>query len=202
MESFNGPKLAGFAVSFLGHALLVTIVTYPREPLQVRESPQADSREQFVATVIFLQDPAAVDVDGYAFEPTFDTQAITVPIPQLPEMSAVAADSFEEARQIESAEDFARVERLQGIYTKQIADRIRRVLQMTATQTDTAGSPCIVRVIQNESGDVIDVDMQDCERPPMAREQLARAIRSASPLPCPPEGLAMGSYLTIDATAL
>lgn len=202
MKSLNGNRLAAIAISLITHALLLTIVAYPRDSLQERGFTQPASHEQFMAVVYHLQDPTAVDIDGDVFESTFNVQAITVPIPQLPEMRAVAADSFEKARQIESAEDFLRIERLQGIYIKQITDRIRRVLQMTATQTDTGGGPCIVRVIQNESGEVIDIDMHDCERPPMARETLARAIRTASPLPSPPEGLAMGSYLTIDATAL
>jgi hypothetical protein len=73
---------------------------------------------------------------------------------------------------------------------------------MTTARNEAPADPCVVHVVQNENGDVIEVDTQECKRSASARETLANAIRAASPLPPPPQGLAMGSYLTIDATLL
>lgn len=143
-------------------------------------------------------------LDGYALVATEESQTITLPIPELPQIEAVAADSFVKGDALESAEDVAEVERLQGIYVKQINDRIARVLQMSLGQTDANAMEqrCIVHIIQNESGDVLDVDTDECELEARSRERLVNAIRTASPLPPPPVGLAMGSYLTIDASTL
>ncbi len=143
-------------------------------------------------------------LDGYSLVAVDESQSITLPVPMLPEIEPVAADSFAKGDALESADDVAEAERLQGIYVKQINDRIARVLQMSAVQTDTNATEqrCIVHIIQNESGDVLDVDTTECELAARSRERLANAIRAASPLPSPPDGLAMGSYLTIDASAL
>lgn len=205
MKSRGAQKFAALVGSMLVHAAFVAPMMRSDKSHTALEPVQTESSKQFIANVFFLQDPAAIHLDDYRFVPTFETpQAITLPVPTLSEISAVAADSFEKSDQIENAVDFAKVEHLQGIYIKQIADRITRVLQMAAAQVkaEASGKRCIVHVIQNESGDVVDVDMDECEREPIARDQLASAIRAASPLPPPPEGLAMGSYLTIDASAL
>jgi hypothetical protein len=202
METGNGRRVAAFVASTVLHVAAIASLLAPTTRARLETSPTHRDRP-LTASLFFLQEPHAVHVDSYVAASTMTLQTITLPVPELPEIDAIAADSFERADSITSAEDLAAVERLQGIYVKQIADRITRLLQM-AKETGGAVSNhrCIVHVIQNEAGDVLDVDMEECEREPGARDRLASAIRAASPLPPPPDGLAMGSYLTIDASAL
>lgn len=197
-------RWVALTAALLLHAPVILLSLHSTDA-RVTENARAARNVPFIAQLFFLQDARAVEAEGFALIPTLEKlETINVPIPVLPELNAVASDSFEEAQQIESAADLEKVGQLQGIYTRQIADRITRVLQMrlAASRSGETRIPCIVHVIQNESGDVMDVDMAECPRPPDAREALAGAIRAASPLPPPPQGLAMGSYLTLDATLL
>lgn len=202
METASARKVAAFLVSTAMHAAFLASVMGSAAQAPLDATPRHRDRP-LTASLFFLQEPRAVHIDSYAAASAIDLQTIILPIPELPEIEALAADSFEKADLIASAEDLAAVEQLQGIYVRQITDRITRLLQMATHAGETGSShPCIVHVIQNEAGDVLDVDMEECKREPSARDRLANAIRAASPLPPPPEGLAMGSYLTIDAAAL
>ena len=72
-----------------------------------------------------------------------------------------------------------------------------RVLEMAAAALPER-SPCPVQVIQNERGEVLDVDLSACQGSEARRTRLALAMHRASPLPMPPAGLASGSSLTLD----
>jgi hypothetical protein len=129
--------------------------------------------------------------------------AIVLPLPQLPDIEPVTADSFERSRAIADSEDVAKVERLQGLYVGQIKARLARLLESVRNFdiAQTAAS-CVVHVVQNERGQVLDVMSDECEADAQWRRNVEGAIRQASPLPLPPEGLAMGSYLTLDLSTL
>lgn len=204
MHSLHARQFIVLLASTAAHAAFLMLVMQSASQTPAETETSARSKKQLIASLFFLQDPRAVRLDGYALVATEESQTITLPIPELPQIEAVAADSFVKGDALESAEDVAEVERLQGIYVKQINDRIARVLQMSLGQTDANAMEqrCIVHIIQNESGDVLDVDTDECELEARSRERLVNAIRTASPLPPPPVGLAMGSYLTIDASTL
>lgn len=129
--------------------------------------------------------------------------AIVLPFPQLPDMSPVATDSFERSREIADSEDLAKAEHLQGLYVGQIKARLLRLLENVRDfdPAHTAAS-CLMYVVQNERGQVLDVVSDECEADAQWRRNLEGAIRRASPLPLPPEGLAKGSYLTLDLSTL
>jgi hypothetical protein len=125
--------------------------------------------------------------------------AIVLPLPELPDISPIAADSFDRSREIADSEDVAKAERLQGLYVGQIKARLSRLLESVRNfSPEHAAASCVVYVIQNERGQVLDVMSDECQADSQWRRNVESAIRRASPLPLPPEGLAMGSYLTLD----
>lgn len=200
----NTRQITVLLASIMMHAMVIALVmqSASRAPLEAEIGARA--RKQLIASLYLLQDPRAVRLDEYARVATEESSAITLPIPELPRIEAVAADSFEKGDALESVEDVAEAERLQGIYVKQINDRIARILQLSQSPAGSGERErrCIVHIVQNEGGDVLDVDADKCELEVRSRQRLVNAIRAASPLPSPPDGLAMGSYLTIDVSAL
>ena len=72
---------------------------------------------------------------------------------------------------------------LEGIYGRQIAARIERVLEIANVPRQ---SPCSVRLQQSVNGSVGDVDIGDCGTNAAWQQQVMTAIRQASPLPSPP----------------
>ncbi|MGH8239231.1 MAG: hypothetical protein ACREXP_19735 [Steroidobacteraceae bacterium] len=127
-----------------------------------------------------------------------DPNAIRVPLPELPNVDAVAADSFERSRNVASVDDLRGAERLQGVYVGQIKARVMRLLEASTFASFATSMPCVIHIVQNERGEVFDVQTDECAADAAWRDGIASAIRQASPLPIPPAGLAMGSYLTLD----
>lgn len=199
-------RLAGALASVLLHSALLALITKsvgPGESTKTIELP--DSTEPLIAMVFLFEDKDASPAAKYRerLMPRFQPlNSITVPIPPLPAVEAIAADSFEQGRQIENLDDLKTVEHLQGIYSRQITERVARVLEMADDHATSSKAHCIVYVIQDEMGGVIDLDMNDCQRDPQELQRLAAAIRRASPLPLPPAGLAMGSYIKLDASSM
>jgi TonB C terminal len=109
------------------------------------------------------------------------------------------ADSFETSRELTTTDDVVEAQRLQKVYVGQISARLRRVLEELRA-TPSAPAACLVNVVQDERGGVLDVLMDQCEADQTWREMVSRAIRQSSPLPLPPQGLAMGSYLMLDVS--
>lgn len=129
-------------------------------------------------------------------------RAIELSIPRLPDIIPVAADSFERARKIGDSEDIERAQRLQGLYVGQIKARLQRVLEASSGLSESPTGHCVVYIVQNERGQVLDVMSDECEGSAEWRQDIESAIRRVSPLPLPPEGLAMGSYLALDLSSL
>lgn len=128
--------------------------------------------------------------------------AIVLPFPELPSIDPVAADSFERPREMSSSEDLLTAQRLQGLYVGQIKARLLRLLETVGSVRTNSQSRCLVHVVQDERGQVLDVVSDECEGDAEWQREIHSVIRMASPLPIPPQGLAMGSYLTIDLSAL
>ena len=101
-----------------------------------------------------------------------------------------------------TALDKAEIERLQGIYRGQLLARLARLLETHGGLPRTASGECIVNIVQSERGDVVDVMTDRCQVPQEEQAMLSSAVRSASPLPLPPAGLAAGSYLTLDLSQM
>jgi len=119
-----------------------------------------------------------------------------------PDITPLLADSFEASRDLMTVDDVNQAQRLQKVYLSQVSARLRRVLQELQAASPSPAA-CLVNVVQNERGSVLDVLMDECEADLAWQATVIRAVRRASPLPLPPQGLAMGSYLTLDmSTAL
>ncbi len=123
-----------------------------------------------------------------------------IALPTLPPLDTGddAHDAFELAREAESPAEAAELKRLEGVYLGQIRGRLARVLEMTVAHHRADAGRCEARVIQNERGEVMDIDLADCSFDASGKNLLTSAIRRASPLPSPPAGLAMSSSLTLD----
>lgn len=120
--------------------------------------------------------------------------AIVLPLPQLPGIRPIAADSFERAREIaNNSEDIEKAQRLQGLYVGQIKARLLRLLESSRDSHAALNGHCVMYVVQNEHGQVLDVMSDECEGDAAWRRDVENAIRRASPLPLPPEGSRWGA---------
>jgi hypothetical protein len=117
------------------------------------------------------------------------------------ELDTIASDSAEAARETRSAEDYAEFERLQGMYRGQLFARLQRVLYELGPLEERTDVPCVLNVIQRTDGSVIDILTDLCDYSPQSLALLRKAVGAASPLPLPPPGLAVGTYLTLDVSA-
>ena len=127
--------------------------------------------------------------------------ATAIEVAPPPELETVASDSAEAARETRSAEDYAEFERLQGMYRGQLFARLQRVLYELGPLGERTNVPCVLNVIQRPDGSVIDVLTDLCDYSPQSLALLRKAVGAASPLPLPPPGLAVGTYLTLDVSA-
>jgi hypothetical protein len=182
---------------------LATAVLRPSQNLFERQIRQ----QRALLVIAFISEEQVRSAPRFAMLSAVDVTpiptAIALPLPQLPDISPIAADSFERSRKIADSQDVAKAERLQGLYVGQIKARLLRLLESVRDfdATHVAGS-CVVYVVQNERGQVLDVMSDECAADSQWRRNVESAIRKASPLPLPPEGLAMGSYLTLDLSTL
>ncbi len=195
-----GGRAISSATAVALHALVLIAVTGAIQVQVPQDVPPVGvqligSSEPMVASVVEFAIP-----DSEIPLQVPPTQSIELPLLPPPQLQPIAADSFEVGREADwaSADEFAR---LQGLYLGQVQGRIYRARQ-TLTASLAIPSPCTARVVQDERGRVLDVDLAECALADDQRALLYAAIQRASPLPRPPHGLAMGSYLTLDLTAL
>jgi len=189
---------AGSAALALHGAVVLALLA----PL-TREIPSGDAQAAMPPLIASLQMAVTDPVDSAVPAPLLEeipASALSIALPTLPPLATepLVTDAFEAAREAESSVDATEVERLQGVYVGQIRGRLARVLEMVAIEVPHENGPCEIKVIQNERGDVLDVDMGACAGSAARKSRLAMAMRRASPLPMPPAGLAPGSSLTLD----
>ena len=77
--------------------------------------------------------------------------------------------------------------RLYGIYVGQISARIERAWLKPRSPLAADRFVCRVQLLQGPSGEVRDVTLSDCNGDERWQSSLVSAIRSASPLPAPPD---------------
>ncbi|MGE0581952.1 MAG: hypothetical protein AB7P31_07490 [Steroidobacteraceae bacterium] len=180
------------------HGAILFALLAPLTRVRSRDDPQAAVLPLIASVLIAPAEASAAGVPAPIL-PELPAPARAITLPRLPPLAteALVADAFEAARAAQSAAEAAQFERLQGVYLGQIRGRLARVLEMAAPALPERG-PCAVQVIQNERGDVLDVDTSACTGSAARRTRLAQAMQRASPLPPPPAGLAPGSSLTLD----
>ena len=192
-------RLCAAAVTLALHgALLLALLAPLTHEIAINDAQAASA--PLIAS-IHVAAPDSIDVGVPApLLPDLPTPTVPIALPTLPPLGveAVVTDGFEAGREAESSADAAELERLQGVYVGQIRGRLARVLEMAASAAPHERRPCAVQVIQNERGEVMDVNTSACQGSEGRRTRLAMAMLRASPLPMPPAGLAPGSSLTLD----
>ncbi|MGH8174773.1 MAG: hypothetical protein ACREV5_00755 [Steroidobacter sp.] len=207
MHHARAPALDRIACAMLVLALHVAAALWMSTAIVVLrteatiEQPRPERRAMLVTAFISEEASSAPRFAMLSAADLSLPTAIVLPLPQLPSIHPVAADSFERAREMANSEDVEKAERLQGLYVGQIKARLHRLLE-GARDSNAPRDNCVVYVVQNERGQVLDVMSDECEGDAQWRRDVETAIRRASPLPLPPEGLAMGSYLTLDLSTL
>lgn len=106
---------------------------------------------------------------------------------------SVAAPSL-----IETVNEAAPDNPLEGLYLGQVRARIERAWQVSHVATDQPAVPCTVTVNQNAQGEVVDVQIGECALGAADPDAIRRVVRGASPLPAPPA--ALGSRTIVQLT--
>jgi hypothetical protein len=95
-----------------------------------------------------------------------------------------------------------------GVYTGQIAARVERAWSRPRTEVSKIGPSegsaefeCLVKILQSESGAVLEVDLLSCNGTADWQQSLVRAIFAASPLPAPPSPQVFANALTLTFSA-
>lgn len=159
------------------------------------------ARLPLIATAFLFDEPAPELAFTVASQSPVQSEiAISAERVPLPPITPVAMDSFDASVEATDVGDVEELARLQGLYVRQVNARFERILE-EEWPAHHVGVPCQLRVAQDEWGNVQQVNFDTCELPAEHQRILERVIRRSSPLPRPPAGLAMGSYLTLDMTA-
>jgi hypothetical protein len=87
--------------------------------------------------------------------------------------------------------------RLYGIYVGQISARIERAWLKPRSSPGGDRFVCRVQVLQNQSGEVREVTVNDCDADERWQSSLVHAIQSASPLPAPPDPRVFNRRITM-----
>lgn len=187
------------------HITLISLLLAPSlRPQAASEIPAPPSLPLIAAVTLIDSTESPRGAPAALIEVSVPDPRVTLTLPLLPPLAvdALQADSFDLAREAQTGAETEELERLQGVYLGQIRGRLSRVLEMAVAESGGASGPCEARVIQNERGEVMDIDLDACAFDAWSKHLLADAIRRASPLPSPPAGLAMGSSLTLDLSRL
>ncbi len=187
-------------------ALHVGLIGLLLAPLQLPDPAKPDGPAAalpLVASGMLAPAPTAPAAPSPLIDtPAFERDAIALPTLPPWVVEDVAPAPFDLAREADLAGDAAELERLQEVYQGQLRGRLGRALEMVHGSHEDRAGPCTVHLIQNERGDVLDVDLAACAYDETTKVTLAQVLRRASPLPPPPSGLAMGSTLTVDLSRL
>lgn len=198
-----GTAVYAAGTSALGHAALIVLLV--AEPLElVQPIAERHRPSQLVAFAeVFSEAPTLEGMPRPEILFPKESNAPDVELWKPPHIEPVALDAFERADEVASIDDVEQVERLQKIYVRQLSARIERVLiERGFSGSLSPGARCVLSIVQSEEGRVLDVDYGGCGLVESNRERLSDALRAASPLPAPPDGLAMGSFLKLDLSDL
>jgi TonB C terminal len=217
----NGSRLdsavAGGLGALLVHAILLMplFVTLSLPPVYQphRSGPGASatgSNEDAAMTVVFINEPSPVEKlapiapealasKGHAhldealliFGP--DTEAPTAPEedPDSADRSVARVDS---GNQTQHALLYAR-------YLGQVQSRIDRAWTKPRTPIGATNFSCRAAILQDRHGTPIDIRLQACNGSQAWRQSLTSAIRTASPLPAPPDASVYADRLVLTFTS-
>jgi TonB-like protein len=205
-------SLLGIVSTVALHALLllplVLTLSQPPAPKPNRSGSGGNavaSAAEPVMTVVFVNEPPPTA----QAPPTIDLKNLgskglapkdrALLVLSLDSTPAVEADPNSEhtpdAR--ESPGDPASHAMLYGRYVGQVQARIERAWQRPRSEIGAAQFRCRARLEQDRSGALIDVKLDHCNGTPRWQHSLLSAIRTASPLPAPPDPSVYADVLSL-----
>jgi hypothetical protein len=207
----------GALASVLLHALLLAPVllgtTAHKTPLPRHQdtiSAVVGSSEEAAMTVIFIEesDPGAKSGATTAELASLLSaeSAILAPVaaPDLgpPPALAQSGESEDEQHATNTAGEIDPGRALMvGRYVGQITARVQRAWIRPRTPLASDLFVCRVRITQDRSGSVMEVELARCDGDVRWQTSLVAAIQSASPLPAPPDPDVFSRTLTIEFSA-
>jgi hypothetical protein len=193
----------GVAGTLLLHALLV-LPLFLDLSLPAHEPPNRSgagasafvSNAEPVMTVVFINEPSTAERKAPADPELLASRGLApvdLPVVVLSPDVLPAADAADQDKEQDSsappeaAGDQAQHAILYGRYLGQVQARIERAWMRPRTEIGAPRFSCRVRIEQNRLGDVISVSLDHCEGGERWQQSLVSAIRTASPLPAPPD---------------
>ena len=205
---FPSPRRSAVVIGVLGTALLHTLLVLPffldlslaQDRVLNRSGAGASalsSPNEPLMTIVFI-DEVSPAVERLAPLELLDLTSRGVELPELPVVllspdpsPATHADPKSEdtsdTTSPEAAADRAQHALLYGRYLGQIQARIERAWMRPRSQIGAPQFSCGARIAQDRKGDVVDVKLDHCKGTPQWQQSLESAIRTASPLPAPPD---------------
>lgn len=188
-------RTLALAVSLTGHAWVVSLfaswtpIDRERPPLEPGLLISGDGFSRDRSILVFIEERGtAREVDRPA-PPSLElagTLALRIRrhLTEFPDMSeledASGTANAAEPAPIDGTDSSALLQR----YVGQIQARIDRAWDLPAGQRD---GRCSVEITQGPDGQVLDLQLTECDLDDSARQTLVAAVRRASPLPAPPD---------------
>lgn len=205
---FPPRRLGVVVIGVVGTALLHTLLVLPffldlslaphRMPNHSGAGASAlSSPDEALMTVVFINEVSAAVEPLARLEPR-DLASRGVESPELPVLvlspdasPARQSDAKSEGTPDTSLSDTA-ADRTQhaifyGRYLGQVQARIERAWMRPRTEIGASQFSCRARVTQDRRGDVVDIRLDHCNGTARWQLSLESAIRTASPLPAPPD---------------
>jgi hypothetical protein len=199
--------VAGALGSLALHVLLLTplLLSAAQHRTRAPEAPGGSppSSDDSALTVVFFDDQ---DSKPRTAPRSSDTLALTpvtlAALPDLPASSlgltiADTASPRERTSAPQAQGDASTFAVLYGRYLGQITARIERAWMRPRSSPGAERFACRLQVLQDERGRVLVVTLGRCNGDPRWRASLVGAIRSASPLPAPPDPHVFRRSLTL-----
>jgi len=201
-------RLGGVVLGALGTALLHVLLVLPLfldlslapHRAHDRSGPGATalaSTEEPLMTVVFINEvsPAVEhlatleprDLASRGVEPHDLPVVVLSPDPTPAAQNDATSEDAPDASLPEAGGDRAQHARLYGRYLGQLQARIERAWMRPRSAIGAPQFSCRARIAQNRTGDVVDVRLDHCNGSPRWQASLESAIRTASPLPAPPD---------------
>jgi hypothetical protein len=207
----SGVAIAGVVATVVLHLLLLAPMLFGGPPpkrhlpdTQGAAASRTSSDQQQSMTVVFIDESSITDLSEASDEKT--VRALTPIAAVLPTTApevlvpAVVDDSADTDQPVlpEANGDEAGHSLMFGRYMEQISSRIQRAWLRPRTSTGVRSFACKVQIVQDRSGFVQEVTLQECNGDARWQMSLVRAIQSASPLPAPPEPAVFSNLLTLE----
>jgi TonB C terminal len=189
--------IAGAVASLALHALLLTSLLLGAAQHRTRapEAPggSAQTSDDSALALVFLEDgdpkPRASPrfSDTLVLAPVRSTTVRDLPALSIDPAIPDTASAGERRSEPQAQGDATAFALLYGRYLGQITARIERAWMRPRSSPGTDSFACRLQVLQDERGQVLAVTLGRCDADPRWQASLVEAVRSASPLPAPPD---------------